>query len=95
MCYVVSIAAAAVTSLAWSRSKSIKVWWLTLMFYGGALFGVIDHLWNGELFLVSVNTPKDLILGVLIVVTTILLWGIMLLLSKFNPTLAKYIDVQR
>lgn len=95
MCYVVSIAAAVVTSLTWSRTKSIKVWWLTLMFYGGAMFGVIDHLWNGELFLVSVNTPKDLILGVLIVVTTILLWGMMLLLSKFNPTLAKYVDVKR
>ncbi len=65
------------------------------MFYGGAMFGVIDHLWNGELFLVSANTPKDLILGVLIVVTIILLWGMMLFLSKFNPTLAKYVGVKR
>jgi len=95
MCYVVSIAAAAVTSLTYSRVKSIKIWWLTLMFYGGAVFGIIDHLWNGELFLVSANTPKDLILGVVIVVTTILLWTMILLLSKSNPTLTKCIDVKR
>ncbi len=94
MCYVVSIAAAAVTSLTWKRNRSIKVWWLTLMFYGGAMFGVIDHLYNGELFLVSANTPKDLVLGVLIVVATTLLWGMMIFLSKFNPTLAKYVDVK-
>lgn len=95
MCYVVSIAAAAITSLTWRRNRSIQVWWLTLMFCGGAMFGIIDHLWNRELFLVSANTPKDLILGVLIVVTIMLLWGIILLLSRFNPTLAKYVDVKR
>jgi len=73
MCYVVSIVATAATSLVWKRNRNIKILWLTLMFCGGAMFGIIDHLWNGELFLVSANTPKDLLLGGLIVATTTLL----------------------
>lgn len=95
MCYTVPLAGAMVTSLVWCRTKSVKTWWLTLMFYGGALFGVVDHFWNGELFLISENTVKDLLLGVVITVTILLVWGGMLLLSKTNPTLAKYVDVKK
>ncbi|MCK4912197.1 MAG: hypothetical protein KAS05_00575 [Candidatus Omnitrophica bacterium] len=94
MCHVVSIVAAAATSLAWKKSKNIKILWLTLMFCGGAMFGIIDHLWNGELFLISANTPKDLILGVLIVATTTLLWAIILLLDRLKNTSTKCVDLK-
>ena len=94
MCYTVPLAGAMVTSLAWGRTKSVKTWWLALMFYGGALFGVVDHFWNGELFLISENTVKDLLLGVTITGLILLTWGIMLIVSKFNPTLAKYVGVK-
>lgn len=46
------------------------------MFYGGAIFGVIDHLWNGELFLVSENWVKDLLLGVVIAAAILAGWVI-------------------
>ncbi|NQT28012.1 MAG: hypothetical protein HQ570_00250 [Candidatus Omnitrophica bacterium] len=95
MCYTVPLAGAMVTSLVWGRTKSVKIWWLALMFYGGALFGVVDHFWNGELFLISENTVKDLLLGVIITATILLVWGMMLLLSKLNPTLAKYVAIER
>ncbi len=94
MCYTAPLVGAIVTSVAWSKTKSVKIWWLTLMFYGGALFGVIDHLWNGELFLISENIISDLLLGVTITAIIFVSWGIAVISSKTNPTLAKYINVK-
>jgi len=95
MCYTVPLAAATVTSVFWGRTKNVKIWWLNLMFYGGALFGVIDHLWNGELFLISENIISDLLLGLTITVIILLTWIIMLVLIKTSPTLANYINIKK
>jgi len=94
MCYAVPTVGAIVTSAVWSKTKSVKIWWLNLMFWGGALFGVIDHLWNGELFLISKDIVKDLMLGVTISVVILLCWTVMVIMSKTNPTLANYTKVQ-
>jgi hypothetical protein len=91
MCYAAPTAGAIITSLIWSKTKNVKVWWLNLMFWGGALFGVIDHSWNGELFLISENIVNDLFLGIAITFVILLSWAIMLTLSKVNPTLAGYL----
>jgi hypothetical protein len=61
------------------------------MFYGGSLFGVIDHLWNGELFLVYENWVKDLSLGVVITVGIIMAWKGILTLAKRTPSLNMYL----
>lgn len=95
MCYTAPLAGAVVTTVIWSKTKNVKVWWLNLMFYGGALFGVIDHLWNGELFLISENIVKDLLLGITISAIILVCWGIMLVRSKISPTLAGYITTKR
>ena len=95
MCYTVPTAAAIFTSLLWSRKKSVKVWWLTLMFYGAAFFGVIDHWWNGELFLVSENIASDLMLGVAITVFTVIAWWVTILVSKKNSTLMSYVEADK
>lgn len=94
MCYAVPVIGAVVTSAVWGRTKSVKIWWLNLLFWGGALFGVIDHLWNGELFLISENVVGDLMLGVTISGVILVCWGIMVTISKTNPTLANYAKVQ-
>jgi hypothetical protein len=73
MCYAGPVAGAIVSSIVWSKTKSVKVWWLALLYWGGALFGVIDHLINGELF-VSGDIAKDLLLGVVITVSIFLFW---------------------
>jgi len=95
MCYTVPVAGAIVTSIAWSKTKNVKLWWLNLMFYGAALFGVVDHLWNGELFLISDNIVSDLLLGVVITLLTLIVWGVTILSSRRNPSLASYIDIKR
>lgn len=91
MCYLGPTTAAIVTTFIWKGKKTSRLFWLMLMFYGGSLFGVIDHLWNGELFLVSKEWPKDVILGLLITVGIILTWTGILALVKRNPSLNTYL----
>ena len=86
MCYAGPLAAAAVTTAIWAKTKSEKIWWLNLMFWGGALFGVIDHWWNGELFLISEHIVKDLLLGVVIVAGILISWGILVARRKIKAT---------
>ena len=94
MCYTIPLAAAITTSFIWKKSRKLKLWWLTLMFYGGSLFGIIDHLWNQELFLISENWLKDLCLGGVITVGLILLWKIILVKALKNPVLITYLKVE-
>ena len=84
MCYIIPTGGAIISSLIWRKNKDAKVWWLNLMFLGGALFGIIDHIWNGELF-VSQNIIKDLSLGVVISLIILASWFIILSLNKANP----------
>lgn len=95
MCYTVPVVGAILTTLSWAKTKSVKLWWLTLMFYGAALFGVIDHLWNRELFLISDNLVSDLMLGVAITAFTVIAWGVTILVSKKNAALMSYVDAKR
>ncbi|MEN3013543.1 MAG: hypothetical protein ABDH23_02870 [Endomicrobiia bacterium] len=83
MCYLVPTAAAIVTTFVKKKNQSMK--WLTLMFYGGAIFGIVDHWWNGELFLVSPDWLKDMLLGVVITAAILLVWAFIVLLAK-KPT---------
>ena len=84
MCYAVPIANSIVTTLWWKKTKDPKVGQLNLMFYGASVFGVVDHLWNGQLFLISPNIGKDLSLGVVISLCVWGIWGAGLLLEKFG-----------
>lgn len=91
MCYIPPTAAGIVTTFIWKSKKKLHLFWLTLMFYGGGLFGVIDHLWHGELFLVSEHWVKDILLGIVITLVTILTWSCILVIAKRNQTLNSYL----
>ena len=95
MCYAVPLTGAIITSFVWSKKRDVQSWWLSLILYGGALFGVIDHLWNGELFLISKNMTSDLLLGVAITAAMFLFWRLLLLAAKTNPTLATYVNIKK
>jgi hypothetical protein len=65
VCYVVPAIASVIEYI---RNRNVKHKtphknWLNLMFLGGTIFGIIDHLWNGELFFISANWTIDLALG--------------------------------
>lgn len=57
---------------------------LSLLLLGGATFGVVDHLWNGQLFLTGPNLPMDLLLGVVITATIFAIWGVMLVAERWG-----------
>ncbi|MBU3959062.1 MAG: hypothetical protein KKH29_01245 [Candidatus Omnitrophica bacterium] len=90
MCYIVPAIAAITTTFAWRTKRTLTSFWLMLMFFGGSLFGIVDHLWNGELFLISANWLKDLALGAVITVVIILAWAIILAMAKKNPSFVSY-----
>lgn len=91
MCYVIPATSAIITSFIWRRNKTSQTWWLSLLFSGGAIFGVIDHLWNGQLFFISRNWAKDLLLGAVITVGIILTWIVIIAFAKRNPSLKTYL----
>ena len=61
--------------------------WLNIMMLGGALFGLIDHAWHGELFLISANWTADLALGGFITLGITAGWGFLVLSPKINHSL--------
>ena len=66
--------------------KSVHHLWLNLLFAGGAIFGLVDHLWNGELFLLGEHLVWDLMLGVTITVAIVIVWVIVISLDKSEAT---------
>lgn len=66
----------------WKTSMHQK--WLGMLLAGGAIFGVVDHLWNGELFLIGEHIVSDLLLGVTITVVIFAAWGIVVALDKIK-----------
>jgi len=86
VCYVIPAVAAVAH---YGLRKSIASWknngnhlWLSLLLTGGAIFGVVDHLWNGELFLFGENLILDLLLGITITVSIVIGWFVILALNK-------------
>ena len=86
VCYVVPAIAAIVhyglrkSNTSWKKSTSHL--WLSLLLAGGAIFGMVDHLWNGELFLFGENLLFDLLLGITITIALVVAWFIIIALNK-------------
>jgi hypothetical protein len=86
VCYAVPMVAAVVhyatrrNIISWKTS--VHQLWLGLLLLGGAIFGIVDHLWNGELFLIGENIVSDLLLGVAITVSIFVIWAIIITLDK-------------
>jgi len=86
VCYLIPLAAAVVHTVLRRNVHSMRgdrhQLWLGMLLAGGALFGVVDHLWNGELFLLSGNLVSDLLLGVTITVTIVASWAFIVRLDR-------------
>jgi hypothetical protein len=86
VCYAVPAIAAIVhyglrkSKTSWEKSTSQL--WLSLLLSGGAIFGIVDHLWNGELVLFGENLILDLLLGVTITFAILIAWFIVISLNK-------------
>jgi hypothetical protein len=49
---------------------------------GGAIFGVVDHWWNGELFFIGENALMDITLGITITIAIVAIWAVIYTLDK-------------
>ena len=87
-CYTIPVAAAIIHFFARKKVPSFrgkKHLLLNQLFLGGAIFGVVDHWWNGELFAFSL---RDLLLGVVITLVIFAVWGYMTLASETTKDIA-------
>ncbi|MEM3030758.1 MAG: hypothetical protein QXH27_03420 [Candidatus Micrarchaeia archaeon] len=84
VCYTVPLAAWVLTQLGRRavHKNDEHGRWLSLLLLGGATFGVVDHLWHGELFLIGPDIASDLLLGVAITVVTVVVWGVVVALNR-------------
>ena len=86
VCYVVPTIAALVHGGMRKKVDSLKKntyqLWLNLLLAGAGIFGIIDHLWNGELTLIGPNLAGDLLLGVTITLATIGIWAVLVTIDK-------------
>ncbi|NIP40175.1 MAG: hypothetical protein GTN39_01495, partial [Candidatus Aenigmarchaeota archaeon] len=57
-----------------------------LLLLGGSLFGIIDHFWNGELFLLGPNLLADLSLGATITGGIFATWGVIVFREKITDS---------
>ncbi len=90
VCYMIPLAAAVISSVVWgTRKKGPAGWWLNLLLYGGAIFGAVDHLWNGELFMIGGAPLVDLLLGVTITAVIFGGWGITFAVARAYPSLGR------
>ncbi len=89
-CYLVPTAAAIIhyfmRRFIPSYKSSYHHKWLNLLLVGGAMFGVVDHLWNGELFLFGNGLLLDLALGLTITIVILIAWIIMVMYDKASIT---------
>jgi len=89
VCYIVPTVATVIQFIRRKNNKDKHEYWLNLMFLGAALFGVIDHLWNGELFLISTNWLMDLALGFTITGGIIGSWGLLVSGPKITDSIRR------
>lgn len=96
VCFIVPLGAAIISSLVWRAKKGgPSGWWLNLLLYGGALFGVIDHAWNGEFLLGFQNLMNgtvpfsDAALGFAITGGIFGAWGLSLGMARLSPELGR------
>lgn len=90
VCYTIPLVAAIISSIAWgSQRRGPAGWWLNLLLYGGAMFGLVDHLWNGELLLTGGAPLMDLLLGATITAVIFGGWGITLGIARAYPALGR------
>ncbi len=79
VCYIVPTIAALIHGFLRNKIPSwkneTKHGYLTLLLTGGAIFGLVDHWWNGELFLIGNNWTTDIALGFTITAAIIIAWG--------------------
>lgn len=88
VCYVVPTAVAIIHGIMRKNKTSLKNnvhhLWLNLLLVGAAIFGMVDHWWNGELFFIGGNIYMDILLGVVITTAVFIIWKVFVTIDKLK-----------
>ena len=86
VCYSVPASAAILlyASRKGAHRESQSLHLLNLLLGAGAIMLIIDHYWNGELFLIGPNLVSDLMLGVMMTLGVVLFWGLLVFTGKIS-----------
>ena len=89
VCYIVPLMAAlfAFIGRRASHNTGRHPFWLNIMLLGGAVFGLTDHFWHGELFLITPAWAMDLALGGAITAGIGLAWGFISFRSRITSSM--------
>ncbi len=92
VCYIVPLVATLIgfTSRKASHNRGVQGFWLNIMLFGGALFGLVDHFWHGELFLIGANWASDLALGGAITLGITAGWGVIVFKSRIAESMHRF-----
>ena len=71
-----------------TNNQAQQYFWLDLMLLGGAFFGLVDHLWNGELFLIS-ELANGFASGVVITLVMVVALGVTSITPVASTTTVK------
>jgi len=84
-CYTVPLLAAAAHFV---LRQNIHSWrqnsyhlWLNLLFLGGSVFGIVDHIWNKDLLSFSFS---DIMLGFAITLSIFIVWAGVVVYDKLK-----------
>jgi len=89
-CYTVPAAAAIIHFFMRKKIPTLNTkhsLWLNQLYFGGGIFGVVDHIWNGELLLFSLS---DVLLGFTITLAITIIWGMVVALDNATSKTQKY-----
>lgn len=86
MCYTVPLAVTLILNgvRGFKKNKIPHSEKLNLLLIGGSVMLVVDHWWNGELFLVGENIIKDLLLGVAMTGAVFAVWALLFFREKIK-----------
>jgi hypothetical protein len=98
VCYIVPLVATALIgagrkagSRSGGRGSSIghaaHGLWLNIMMLGGAVFGLIDHMFAGELFAITSMWMTDLAVGGAITAGITACWGVVIAMPKISSSM--------
>jgi hypothetical protein len=86
VCYIVPTAVAIIHGIMRKKTTSLKNnvhhLWLNLLLVGAAIFGLVDHWWNNELFFIGKNIFMDISLGIIITITVFVIWIVVVSIDK-------------
>ena len=95
-CYAVPTVAAIIHKVLRTKKTKLKhdphQKSLNLLFMGGAIFGIIDHLWNGELFMLGKNPVSDIMLGITITAVIYVAWKVMVIRGNMSVKEIKNVE---